>query len=141
MGGLSTYSWRRHPLTEQVPVLAGLRPARTGTSFLDSTFLGGAGEDGGYGIAVDSAGSAYVTGYTESSDFPTTAGALDIDFNGDWDAFVAKLDPTGSDLTYATFLGGSAEDDGYGIAVDSEGQAYLTGLTYSTRGRKRSELS
>ena len=148
----------------------------------------------GYGIAVDGAGSAYVTGYTSSSDFPTTPGAFDTSYNGGYgdafvvklnpagsalayatflggsgrrlwprhrrgrrgqrlrdglapppatsrprrapstpsynggdDAFVVKLNPAGSALAYATFLGGSGDDYGYGIAVDGAGSAYVTG--------------
>ncbi len=111
-----------------------------------STFLGGGGTGGedeiGLGIAVDSSGNAYVTGYTGSSDFPTTDEAYDRIYNGGWsDAFVAKLNASGSGLVYATFLGGSPETDivggrpegdhGYGIAVDALGNAYVTGKTSS----------
>src|SRR5205823_6026005 len=74
-----------------------------------STFLGGSDTEVGYGIAVDASGSAYVTGYTLSADFPTTPGAFDTTFNGGtYDAFVTKLNPAGSaPLAYSTFLGGS----------------------------------
>ena len=89
-------------------------------------------DDCGDGIAVDGAGSAYVTGYTYSTDFPTTPGAFDTSYNGGCDAFVAKLNPAGSGLAYATFLGGSGSDYGYGIAVDGAGNAYVTGYTGST---------
>ena len=95
-----------------------------------STFLGGSGEDHGDGIAVDSAGDAYVTGYTYSPDFPTVH-ALQPTFGGDVDAFVAKLTADGSALVYLTYLGGSGEDYGNSIAVDSAGDAYVTGYTYS----------
>lgn len=67
-----------------------------------------------------------------SSDFPTTAGAFDASYNGSDDAFVTKLDPTGSALVYSTYLGGSDEEYGLGIAVDSLGYAYVTGYTRST---------
>ena len=88
---------------------------------------------GASGIAVDGAGSAYVTGDTSSTDFPTTPGAFDTSYNGgDGDAFVAKLNPAGSGLAYATFLGGSGEDAGYAIAVDGAGSAYVTGDTDSS---------
>jgi len=100
-----------------------------------STFLGGAGRDGetGESIAVDSDGHAYVMGFTSSSDFPTTPGAYDTSFNepGGWDVFVSKLDSSGSSLVYSTFLGGSGDDRGKGIAVDGDGNAYLTGYTTS----------
>jgi hypothetical protein len=106
--------------------------APTGAALLYSTFLGGSGEDSGQGIAVDAAGSAYVTGSTSSSDFPTTAGAHDMDWNGDRDAFVTKLNLTGAaPLVYSTYLGGTDEDRGQGIAVDGVGNAYVTGVTYS----------
>jgi|GEM_PF-2677684 len=97
-----------------------------------ATFLGGSGWDGGRGIAVDSSGAAYVTGSTESSDFPTTPGAYDRTHNGSSDAFVVKLNPSGSALTYATFLGGNNGDMGYDIAVDSSGAAYIVGATWSS---------
>ncbi len=96
-----------------------------------STFLGGGDEDG-YAIAVDGAGSAYVTGQTTSADFPTTAGAFDTTYNGGTDAFVTKLDASGAALGYSTYLGGSGVDRGYGIALDGAGSAYLTGTTNST---------
>ena len=96
-----------------------------------STFLGGSGADRGYGVALDGAGNAYLTGYTESTDFPTTAGAFDTTYNGGGDAFVTKLDATGAALGYSTFLGGSGVDLGYGVALDGAGSAYLTGFTNS----------
>src|SRR5439155_17628970 len=84
------------------------------------------------GIAVDAAGNAYVTGGILSTDFPTTAGAFQTTLGGDLDAFVTKLNPTGSALVYSTFLGGSAFDEGLGIAVDAAGNAYVTGRAIST---------
>ena len=100
-----------------------------------STYLGGGevnGHDGGYGIAVDTAGSAYVTGVTERSGFPTTPGAYDTSYNGGWDAFVTKLAPSGGALDYSTYLGGSDLDRAWAVAVDSAGSAYVTGETPST---------
>jgi hypothetical protein len=101
-----------------------------------STYLGGSGEDRDPAIAVDAAGNAYVTGHTESTDFPTTAGAFQTTFGGGpfngGDAFVTKLNATGSALVYSTYLGGSGGDSGRGIAVDTAGNAYVTGYTAST---------
>jgi len=98
---------------------------------LYSTFLGGSGYDAVTGIAVDASGAAYVTGATDSgsTDFPTTPGAYDTMHNGGNDAFVAKLDASGSALLYSTFLGGSGWDLAYGIVVDASGAAYVTGNT------------
>ena len=81
---------------------------------------------------MDGAGSAYVTGDTASTDFPTTAGAAQTTHAGGFDAFVTKLDATGSGLVYSTYLGGSDTDVGSGIAVDGAGSAYVTGDTTST---------
>ena len=97
-----------------------------------STYLGGSGFDVGEGIAVDSSGNAYVTGETASSDFPTTAGAFETTYGGGDDAFVTKLNGSGSALIYSTYLGGSGFDVGEGIAVDSSGNAYVTGGTNSS---------
>src|SRR5207253_4277774 len=98
-----------------------------GASLIYSTFLGGSADDYGRGIAVDSTGSAYVTGITLSTDFPV-ANALQPDFGGGArDAFVAKLSPDGSRLVYSTYLGGTGVDEANGIAVDGEGNAYVTG--------------
>jgi hypothetical protein len=115
--------------------IAKLNP--TGSALVYSTYLGG--NPGiyvnGFGIAVDASGSPYVVGMTDSSDFPTTVGALDRTFHGGnspTDAFVTKLNPAGNGLVYSTYLGGSGEDDGYGIAVDAAGSAYVTGLTLSS---------
>jgi len=102
-----------------------------GTGLAYATFLGGSDSDRGSGIAVDGAGSAYVTGWTDSSDFPTTAGAFDTSLNGGDDAFVVKLNAGGTGLAYATFLGGSNSEDGIGIAVNGAGNAYVTGRTWS----------
>ncbi|MBI2829078.1 MAG: SBBP repeat-containing protein, partial [Acidobacteria bacterium] len=107
-----------------------LNPA--GTALVYSTYLGGSGNDGGIGIAVDSAGNAYVTGTTNSADFPTTLGAFDVTFNGVQDVFVTKLNPAGSALVYSTYLGGSGFERPNGIAVDSAGNAYVMGRTTST---------
>jgi hypothetical protein len=107
-----------------------LNPA--GSALVYSTYLGGSDSDSGLGVAVDAAGNAYVTGTTRSSDFPTTAGAFQTSQSsiGD-DAFLMKLDPTGSTLAYSTYLGGSGIDGSGAIAVDADGNAYVTGWTSS----------
>jgi hypothetical protein len=97
-----------------------------------STFLGGDGSEGAYGIALDDSGYAYVIGDTESPNFPNTFGAFDEIHNGGLDVFVARLDPTGNALVYATFLGGDNWDQGFDIAVDGSGSAYITGSTLSS---------
>jgi len=102
-----------------------------GASLLYSTFLGGAGFDRAYGIAIDSSGNAYVTGSTYSSNFPTSTGAFQSALGGGVDAFLVKLDPDGGGLAYSTLLGGSSRDEAYAVAVDSAGVAYVTGLTAS----------
>ena len=113
-----------------------------GDRLLYSTYLGGSGTEFGWGIAVDGSGSAYVTGQTNSTDFPT-AHALQASPGGGScgsgvtmapcnDAFVAKLNPAGSALVYSTYLGGSGDDEGRGIAVDDSGNVYVTGATAST---------
>ncbi|QAY65095.1 SBBP repeat-containing protein [Paenibacillus protaetiae] len=96
-----------------------------------STYLGGSGNDEPFGIAVDATGSVYVTGITTSTDFPLTPGAVQTTFGGDREVFVTKLNPSGTALVYSTYLGGSANDSGQNIAVDAEGNAYITGRTYS----------
>jgi hypothetical protein len=122
-----------------------------GDALVYSTYLGGSGEDGAGGftvssagsidrgnqIAVDSLGNAYLTGATNSPDFPTTAGAFQVDLAGLLNAFVTKLNPVGTALVYSTYLGGGgggccAGDEGFGIAVDGFGNAYVTGRTSST---------
>jgi hypothetical protein len=104
----------------------------TGTGLVYSTYLSGSGDDIGYGIVVDSSGNAYVTGYTTSSNFPTTAGAYQTTLGGGQDAFVTKMNTTGTGLVYSTYLGGSTGgEQGRGIAVDSSGNAYVTGYTNS----------
>jgi hypothetical protein len=95
-----------------------------------STYLGGSSNTSAYGIAVDSAGEAFVVGATESASFPT-ASPFQAALNGVQDAFVAKFNAAGSALVYSTYLGGSGSDIGHGIAVDSAGEAVITGDTMS----------
>jgi beta-propeller repeat-containing protein len=102
-----------------------------GSALVYSTYLGGSAEDGANGIAVDSSGNAYITGTTASTDFPTM-NPIQAANAGGGDTFVAKLNAAGSALVYSTYLGGSGGDGGNGIAVDSPGNTYVTGVTYST---------
>ena len=103
-----------------------------GSGLVYSTFLGGSDYDIGRAIAVDQAGCAYVTGSTRSVNFPLVNPVQDTYGGGTLDVFVAKLKADGSGLVYSTYLGGEGEDHGNGIAVDQNGQAYVTGDTFST---------
>jgi hypothetical protein len=96
-----------------------------------STYLGGSGIDGGTAITVDPSGAVFVTGFTGSNDFSVVA-ALQPSFGGGgFDAFIAKLNPSGSALEYSTYLGGSGTDSGFGIAAGAADRAYVMGLTDS----------
>lgn len=95
-----------------------------------STFLGGEGSDRAYDIALDGAGNVLIAGSTTSVDFPLN-NAVRTDLLGDQDAFVTKFNPTLSAMLYSTYLGGSGHERGYAIAVDLDGNAYVTGLTRS----------
>ncbi len=102
-----------------------------GTAFVYSTYLGGSGDDRGNAIEVDASGNAYVVGETTSTNFPT-ANAFQPTFGGGLsDAFVTKLNPTGSALVYSTFVGGAIFDAGNAIALDSSGSVYISGRTTS----------
>lgn len=128
------------PPGDRAPFFSVIDPSLSGKpSLLYSTYLTHSGSvwDDGAAIAVDSYGMAYVAGSTAASDFPVTPGAYQTKLNqgaptGNSDAFVAKLNPSASgaaSLIYATYLGGSSPDGGEGIAVDSQGNAYVTGAT------------
>src|SRR5207249_8535543 len=95
-----------------------------GTALLYAGYIGGTGRDEAFGIAVDIAGNAYVTGFTTSTEatFPGTVGP-DLTYNGNLDAFVAKVNAAGTALLYAGYIGGSSVGGGYGIAVDGGGSA------------------
>src|SRR3970282_1609448 len=98
-----------------------------------STYLGGDGSgtsDQGYGIDADSDGNAYVTGFTNSSDFPTSGNPFQAVLGGGSDAFMTKFGPTGN-LVYSTYLGGGNQDHGAGIDVDGDGNAHVAGFTVS----------
>jgi len=101
----------------------------TGSTLTYSTLIGGSGSDQSNGIAVDSRGNAYLTGSTDSQDFPTV-NAVQPQIEGSTDAFVAKLNPSGSALVYSTYLGGKSDDFGNSIAVDGAGAAYIAGETF-----------
>ncbi len=102
-----------------------------GNALVYSSYLGGSGGEEGLGIAVDSARNAYVTGFTDSLNFPTPGGFQMALGGGVFDAFVTKVNAAGSALVYSSYLGGSGQDDGRGIAVDSAGNAYVSGSTGS----------
>ncbi|HEV8662355.1 MAG TPA: hypothetical protein VGT06_04320, partial [Candidatus Methylomirabilis sp.] len=122
--GTQGYGFRLGPYDRDRPLV--IDPA----ILVYAGYIGGVGEDQGLGIAVDSAGSAYVTGFTTSPEatFPETVGP-DLSFNGGtFDAFVAKVNAAGTGLVYAGYIGGAGEDQGLGIAVDSAGSAYVTGV-------------
>jgi hypothetical protein len=104
----------------------------SGTTLVYSTYLGGSGEDQSKGISVDAAGSAYVTGSTSSTNFPLQSPFQGTFGGGVYDVFVTKFSPSGTALVYSTYLGGSGDDNGGGIAVDSAGSAYVAGTTDST---------
>ncbi len=135
-----TYSWV-YPVTTgayDISYNGGLRDVfvsklnRDGSGLIYSTFLGGTDTDMARGIAVDTSGNAYVTGFTYSSNYPATSGAFDETHNGNTDGFVSVLNNNGSDLVYSTFLGGSENEYAWGIAVDTNGNAYVTGSTLSS---------
>jgi hypothetical protein len=126
----------------QVGAYNHARPLTIDPILVYSTFLGGSGipstsrgaHDQGNGIAVDSAGNAYVVGTTFSTDFPVTAGAFGTTFNNansTGTVFVSKLNATGTALIFSTYLGGSGGDSGFGIALDSANNVYVTGATHS----------
>jgi len=106
-----------------------LNPA--GTALVYSTYLGGIGTDAANAIAIDGSGNAYIAGATSSNDFPVTQDGLQTALSGKSNAFVTKLNATGSALIYSTYLGGSGTDGGNGIALDSAGNAYVAGFTSS----------
>jgi hypothetical protein len=117
------------PSTGQEVFVTKLNAA--GSALVYSTLIGGANDDEPKEIAVSDDGQVFLTGRTGSGNFPTTTGAEDTSFNGVEDVFVARLSDTGSALTYSTFLGGGAEDRGWGIDVLG-GDVYITGATSGT---------
>jgi hypothetical protein len=108
---------------------AKLNPS--GTTWVYSTYLGASGTDGSHSVALDGGGNAYVAGYTNSLNFPTTAGAYQMALGGGMDGFITKLNPLGAGLSYSTYLGSGASDNIFGITVDAGGSAYVVGATAS----------
>lgn len=104
----------------------------TATTFVFSDFLGGSYNDIPTGLALDASNNSYVVGYTNSPDFPVTKGAAQTTLGGGQDGFVVAINAAGNGFTYSTFLGGSSDEYAYGIAVDSSGNAWITGSTGST---------
>jgi len=111
-------------------IVTKLNPS--GSALVYSTYLGGDSTEYGGSIAVDAVGNSYVTGATKSTNYDTTAAAYQTINEGFEDVFVTKLNTTGSALTYSTYLGGSWNDQGYSIAIDTSDIAYITGRTSST---------
>jgi len=134
--GLCSFETNAPPSPCSVAFITKLSPSG---SVAWSTYLGGTGPDDAHTIAVDNVGNVWVAGQTVSPNFPTTANAISRTFGGELDvgplrfgdAFVSKLDPTGSLLLYSTYLGGSQADDASGLTVDSSGAAYVAGGTQS----------
>ncbi len=102
-----------------------------GTALMFSTFLGGTDNDEGYGLELSPNGTVWVTGYTTSSDFPTSANGFDIIHNGSQDIFLTQLDSTCSNIIFSSFLGGNSQEFGRAMAIDTENNVYLTGMTFS----------
>src|SRR5713226_7165161 len=102
-----------------------------GNTLVYSTFIGGEANDSTEGVAIDSAGNAYITGGTKSFGFPTTVSAYQGTIAGDTDAYLAKVNSTGTSLLYSTYLGGTGTDRGTGVAIDSSGNAYIAGFAGS----------
>ena len=111
------------------PYVARLNALGTGMTY--ATWLGGSAKDDAHGIAVDGGGNAYVVGTARSSNFPTR-NPLRPALSGTSDAYVAKINPGGTELVYSTYLGGSGDERGFGISVDASGRASVVGWTSST---------
>ncbi len=104
-----------------------------GDKLIYCTYLGGSGDDRAFGLAVDTAGTAYLTGYTTSTNFPVSSGIVQKSLAGKRNAFVTHLNASGNGLLYSTFLGGENTDTAYGISIDSTGRAFITGDTNSAK--------
>jgi hypothetical protein len=118
-----------------------IRVDSSGSRLVYADLIGGAGDDFASGIVVDSAGAAYICGYSSSLAFPTTSGSFQAQFSGGThDAFVVKLTANGAGLAYATYIGGSGNDLAHGVAVNSAGEVYITGFTDSPNWPVRTAL-
>ncbi|MDD1705606.1 MAG: SBBP repeat-containing protein, partial [Methanoregulaceae archaeon] len=104
---------------------------RNGTALVYATYIGGTGQDDGYGIAIDSARNAYIAGSTSSKVFPLNHGPQNTTHAGNSDAFIVKINTNGTQFLYSEYIGGLLYENGYGIAVDTSGNAYITGETNS----------
>jgi hypothetical protein len=144
----TTYSLNDFPLKNPYQSVFGgawadafvCKVAPSGSRLVFSTYLGGSGHDYGWGIAVDANFAAYVTGETSSPNFPVM-NPIQAVHGGSRDAFVTKLDPSGNALLYSTYLGGSENDNGYAIALDSSQAAYITGNSWSSNFPVQNALS
>ncbi|MBW2145909.1 MAG: SBBP repeat-containing protein [Deltaproteobacteria bacterium] len=105
--------------------------SESGSTLIYSTYLGGSDFDYGTGIAIDELGNVYIIGRTRSTNFPTSS-PFQANLQGPSDAFVTRFNAAGSALIYSTYLGGTADEKGLGMAIDQMGNAYVTGWTYST---------
>ena len=138
--GISARFWTEEAAGRGQPLVYGFELGRYAANaellidptLIYSSFLGGGSNEYGWGVAVDSSGCAYVAGYTASTDFPTENGYQPDYGGGDWDAFVTKYSADGSSVVYSSYLGGTLNDEGHGLTVDSAGCAYVTGYTRST---------
>jgi hypothetical protein len=119
------------PMTQSGRTAFVVKLAPEGSAPIYATYLGGSGIDTGNEVVVDTAGAAYVTGFTTSRDFPTMNPLQPTHGGGDTDIFVAKLTPDGAALVHSTYLGGINPDQGYSMALDLEGAVYITGFTSS----------
>ena len=104
---------------------------KSGTAMIYSTYIGGSGDDNARSIAVDASGCAYITGYTDSTNFDCTTGAFQTTNAGGRDVFASKFNVTGTALIYSTYIGGNNNDDGYSVALDTSANTYITGSTSS----------
>ncbi|MFN4235400.1 MAG: SBBP repeat-containing protein [Bacteroidia bacterium] len=104
----------------------------TGNALVYSTYIGGSDYEFSYGLIIDNTGNTYIVGQTLSTDFDITLGAFQTIYGGNCDVFVTKLNSNGNSLEYSTYIGGSDEDFGYSIALDNNGNTYITGYTWST---------
>ena len=121
-------------------IVGKLNPAGSQLAYL--TYLGGNANDGGLAIAIDGAGNAFVSGFTDSTNFPHTSGAMQTSMAGDGgpqppyvsfgDGFLAMVNPTGTSLLYSTYFGGNRDDQLFALALDGNGNVYVAGNSYST---------